>query len=75
MGFLLGLFGAGQPAKPKPKPMINPPYTTQQENIKYRALAPLVKKYFDTGDKTVEEIAADLSLAAYKKSLRNKDKK
>ena len=35
-------------------------------NSRWKALAPHIKKHFDTGDKTVEEIAADLSLAAYK---------
>jgi len=75
MGFILQILGGGTPAKPKPKPLINPPYTARQENLKWKALAPLVKKHFDTGDKTVQEIAADLSLAAYKKSLKNKDRK
>jgi len=74
MGFLLGLFGTGQPAKPKPKPMISPPYTERQKNLKWKILAPHIKKHFDTGDKTVEEIAADLALADYYNSLK-KDKK
>jgi hypothetical protein len=28
-------------------------------------LAPHIKRHFDTGDKTLKEIAADLSLAEY----------
>ena len=63
------LFGFGQPAiETKPKPL---PAPTNQTWI---ALAPHVKKHFDTGNKTLKEIAADLSLAAYKESLKKKDK-
>ena len=74
MGFLLGIFGTGQPAKPKPKPLISSSYTARQENEKWIALAPFVKKYFDTGDKSLKDIAADLALADYYNSLK-KDKK
>ncbi len=36
---------------------------------RWLVLAPLIKKHFDTGDKTIEEIAFELSLAEYKLSL------
>ena len=44
-------------------------HTTEPKPIdnreKWKALAPFVKNHFDTGNKTLEEIAADLSLAEY----------
>lgn len=54
------------------KPKTRPPMTQRQQNLKWMALAPHIKRHFNTGDKTVKEIAADLSLAAYKKSLKDK---
>ncbi len=36
---------------------------------RWLVLAPLIKKHFDTGDKTIEEIAFMLSMAEYKLSL------
>ncbi len=68
MSFLLGQ----QAIQTKPK--VRPPMTQSQQNIKWRMLAPHIKKHFDTGDKTVKEIAADLALADYYNSLKNKDK-
>lgn len=65
MGFLFG-----QPAietKPKPKPS---PITSRQ---KWMALAPHVKRHFKT-DMTLKEIAAELSYAEYRNSLKKKDK-
>ena len=55
MGFLFGQ----QAIETKPK---SPPITNNQ---KWKALAPFVKKHFDTGNKTNKEIAADLALAHY----------
>lgn len=37
----------------------------QANNRRWIVLAPFVKKHFDTGNKTLKEIAADLSLAEY----------
>ena len=66
MSFLLGQ----QAIQTKPK--VRPPMTQRQQNQRWMALAPHIKRRFDTGDKTIKEIAADLSLAAYKKSLKDK---
>ena len=60
----------GQPAiETKPK-------LPSEMQLKQRwvALAPHIKKHFDTGNKTTKEIAADLALAHYNESLK-KDKK
>ena len=37
----------------------------QANNRRWIVLAPFVQKHFDTGNKTLKEIAADLSLAEY----------
>lgn len=42
----------------EPKPVDN--------RDRWMVLAPLIKKHFDTGDKTIEEIAFMLSMAEYK---------
>lgn len=68
MSFLLGQ----QAIQTKPK--VRPPMTNRQQNLKWMVLAPHIKKHFDTGNKTVKEIAADLALADYYNSLK-KDKK
>ena len=66
MSFLFGQ----QMIQTKP---VKPPMTNRQENEKWKALAPHVKKHFKT-DLTVKEIAAELAYADYKNSLK-KDKK
>ena len=61
MGFLFS-----QPmieAKPRPKP---PPITDKQ---KWMALAPMIKKRYKT-DFDIKEIAAELSLADYKRKKK-----
>lgn len=68
MGFLFG-----QPVI-QTEPKARPPMTQRQQNLKWMALAPHVKKHFKL-DKDVKEIAADLSLAAYKNYLKDKNKK
>lgn len=45
----------------KPEPVDN--------RDRWLVLAPYIKEYFDTGDMTVEEIAAELAWAEYKLSL------
>lgn len=65
MSFLLGQ----QAIQTKPK--ARPAYTEQQKDVMWRMLAPHVKKHFKL-DKDVKEIAADLSLADYKQSLKDK---
>lgn len=68
MGFLFGQSAV------EPKPKVRPAYTEQQKKDVWRALAPGIKKHFDTGDKTVKEIAADLALADYYNSLKKDEK-
>jgi hypothetical protein len=48
--------------------------TNRQQNQKWLALAPHVKKHFDTGNKSLKDIAFDLAWADYKNSLKKKDK-
>ncbi len=45
----------------EPKPVDN--------RDRWMVLAPLIKEHFDTGDKTIEEIAFMLSMAEYNLSL------
>lgn len=56
------------------KPKVRPPMTNRQQNQKWLALAPHVKKHFDTGNKSLKDIAFDLAWADYKNSLKKKDK-
>lgn len=75
MGFLFGLGPPAIQTEPKAKPMVRPPYTARQENEKWIFLAPFIKEHFDTGDKSLKDIAADLALAAYRSHLKEKKKK
>ena len=45
----------------KPEPVDN--------RDRWLALAPYIKEHFDTGDKTIDEIAFELAYAEYKMSL------
>lgn len=67
MGFLFG-----QPAietKPKPKPI-----PKQKSYQTWLALAPHIRKHFDTGKKTDDDIAFELYYADYLQSIKKKDK-
>lgn len=45
------------------------PVDSRDRWLMWLALAPYVKEHFDTGDKTIEEIAFELVYAEYKLSL------
>lgn len=76
MGFLFG-----QPAI-QTEPKVKPPMTQRREALKrrqkalkWKAVAPFVKKHFKT-DMTVRDIEQNLAAeASYQEYLRNKDKK
>jgi len=54
------------------KPKLNQKLERFRSWAKWMFLASFVKKHFDTGDKTLEEIAADLSLAEYNLELKKR---
>ena len=45
----------------------------QANNRRWTALAPFVKKHFDTGNKTLDDIAFELSYADYKNEKKKDD--
>ena len=57
MSSLIALGGKKTGVTTRPKPIDN--------KERWIGLAPFVKRHFDTGNKTLKEIAADLSLAEY----------
>ncbi len=56
---LIALIGCSQPELEKPKPL------SVDKREFWIALAPYVKKHFDTGNKALDEIALDLAYADY----------
>ena len=63
---LIVLTGCSQPELEKTKPL------SVDNRELWIALAPFVQKHFDKGNKTLKEIAADLSLAEYYNSLKDR---